>query len=207
MAGKSRPRRKFVPRIRKNDKIRAREIRVIGPDGSQLGVMPPAKALEVAKKIGLDLIEISASARPPVCRILDFGKYQYEQAKKDKESKAKKSQSKVKEVKFRVRIEQHDYDFKVKHAEEFLGKGFKVKLSLMFRGRENEFKSLGLDQIRKAIKDLEHIGQRDMEPRLNGRFVNAMVSPLPVKDRIFKYNLNQTAEDIAHEEDDHDEDE
>ena len=107
-----RPKRNYVPRIRKNERIRAREIRVIGPDHKQIGVMTPADALVIAKRVGLDLVEISPSARPPVCRILDFGKFQYEQAKKEKESKVKKASSgKVKEVKFRVRIEDHDFMF------------------------------------------------------------------------------------------------
>lgn len=184
----SRPRRNFVPRIRKNERIRAREIRVIGPDSKQIGVMSPAEALTIAKNAGLDLVEISPSARPPVCRILDFGKYMYEQSKKDKESKQKKSTGKVKEVKFRVRIETHDFMFKIKHAEEFLGKGNKVKLTLMFRGREMEHKDLGFETINRAVKELEHIGHRDSEPRLSGRMISTMLSPLPEKDRVFKYN-------------------
>jgi translation initiation factor IF-3 len=185
-----RPRRNFVPRIRKNDKIRAREIRVIGPEGKQIGVMSPADALVIAKNAGLDLVEISPSARPPVCRILDFGKYQYELSKKEKESKHKKSSSgKMKEVKFRVRIEDHDFMFKIKHAEEFLGKGNKVKLTLMFRGREMEHKDLGFETVNRAVKELEHIGHRDTEPRLSGRMISTMLSPLPEKDRVYKYNL------------------
>ena len=185
----SRPRRKYVPRIRKNERIRAREIRVIGPDSKQIGVMSPAEAIDIAKSAGLDLVEISPSARPPVCRILDFGKYQYEMAKKQKESKSKKSTSgKVKEVKFRVRIETHDFMYKIKHAEEFLGKGNKVKLTLMFRGREMEHKDLGFETVNRAVKELEHIGHRDTEPRLSGRMISTMLSPLPEKDRVFKYN-------------------
>ena len=185
----SRPRRNYVPRIRKNERIRAREIRVIGPDAKQIGVMTPAEALAIAKKAGLDLVEISPSARPPVCRILDFGKYQYEMSKKEKESKLKKTSSgKVKEVKFRVRIEQHDFMFKVKHAEEFLSKGNKVKLTLMFRGREMEHKDLGFETVNRAVKELDHIGHRDTEPRLSGRIISTMLSPLPEKERVLKFN-------------------
>ncbi|MCB1122644.1 MAG: translation initiation factor IF-3, partial [Verrucomicrobiae bacterium] len=186
----------FVPRIRKNEKIRAREIRVIGPDSKQIGIMAPADALELAKRAGLDLVEISASAKPPVCRILDFGKYQYELAKKEKDSKHKKTSSgKVKEVKFRVRIEQHDFMYKIKHAEEFLGKGFKVKLTLMFRGREMEHTDLGFEIIARAVKELDHIGHPDSEARLAGRVINTMMSPVPVKDRVFKYNLPDEVEE------------
>jgi len=188
-----RPRRNYVPRIRKNDRIRAREIRVIGPNSKQIGIMPPDKALEIAKKVGLDLVEISPTARPPVCRILNFGKYMYEQAKKDKESKQKKSISgRVKEVKFRVRIEEHDFMYKIKHAEEFLSKGNKVKLSLMFRGRENEYKDLGFETINRAIEELQHIGHRDVEPKLSGRIISTMISPLPEKDRVLKFNVTET---------------
>ncbi|MFP6901763.1 MAG: translation initiation factor IF-3, partial [Opitutales bacterium] len=118
--------------IRKNERIRAPEIRVIGPDGKMIGVMPPDKALKIAKEHGLDLVEVSASARPPVCRILDFGKYKYEQSKLKKN---KEKSNKVKEVKFRVRIDVHDYETKLKRAEQFLLQDNKVKISLMFRGR------------------------------------------------------------------------
>jgi len=148
--------------------------------------MHPAEALKMAKGAGLDLVEISPSARPPVCRILDFGKYKYEQAKKEKDNK--KTVNKVKEVKFRVRIEQHDYMFKIKHAEQFLSKGAKVKLTLMFRGRENEHRELGFDTINRAVKDLEHIGTQDSPAKLSGRIVSTMLSPLPEKKRVLKFN-------------------
>ena len=186
-----RPRRKWVPRIRKNERIRAREIRVIGPDSKQIGIMHPKEALSMARRLGLDLVEISASAKPPVCRILDFGKYRYQQAKKGKDAKTQRTRNKVKEVKFRVRIEDHDYFTKIKHAEEFLGKGNKVKLSLMFRGREIEHKDLGFDTIARAVGDLDHIGHQDTQPRLAGRFINTMVSPLPDNQRVFKYNEHE----------------
>ena len=131
--GRGRHRSGRGPQIRKNDRIRAREVRLLGPDGKQIGVVAREKALEAAKAAGLDLVEISASARPPVCRILDFGKYMYEQSKRQKENKAKAAiSSKIKEVKFRVRTDEHDYMTKLRRAEEFLYKGNKLKLSLMF---------------------------------------------------------------------------
>ncbi len=148
----------------------------------------------MAKRLGLDLVEISASAKPPVCRILDFGKYRYQQSKKGKDAKTQRTKNKVKEVKFRVRIEDHDYFTKIKRAEEFLGRGNKVKLTLMFRGREIEHKDLGFDTIARAVRDLNHIGHQDMEARLAGRFINTMVSPLPENQRSFKYN-DQEPED------------
>jgi len=158
--------------------------------------MTPAEALIIAKKVGLDLVEISPSARPPVCRILDFGKFQYELSKKEKESKTKKTSSgKVKEIKFRVRIEEHDFMFKIKHAEEFLGKGNKVKLSLMFRGREMEHKDLGFAAINRAVTELKHMGHQDSEARLSGRMISTMLSPLPEKDRVYKFNKIEEAKE------------
>lgn len=184
------------PLVRKNERIRAREVRLIGTDGKQIGVVPREKALALAKQAGLDLVEISASARPPVCRILDFGKYMYEQSKRQKESKAKSSVStKVKEVKFRVRVGEHDYMTKLRHAEEFLYKGAKVKLSLMFRGREMEHQELGHEVVKRAANDLLHVGQPEGDPKQSGRHVNLHVSPLPVHKRHLKYN-----DEIRHEE-------
>ena len=174
--------------IRRNQRIRASEVRVIGPEGDQLGLMSSGEAYQLAQRAGLDLVEVAAQARPPVCRIMDFGKYVYEQQKKSKESKA--TGSKVKEVKFRVRIEQHDFLTKLRHAEEFLDKGNKVKLTLFFRGREMAHQDLGYDTIRRAIKDLDHIGTADNEPRLMGRNIIVMMSPLPVNKRKLIYNVS-----------------
>jgi len=175
--------------VRKNERIRSRQVRLIGSDGKQIGVVTKDEALAAAKKVGLDLVEISGSARPPVCRILDFGKYMYEQSKKQKETKARATSSaKIKEVKFRVRTEEHDYMTKLRHGEEFLFKGNKLKLSLMFRGRENEHKELGIEVLAKASKDLSHVGQADSEPKLTGRHVNMVMSPLPANKRKLQYN-------------------
>ena len=175
--------------IRRNQRIRASEVRVIGPDGGQLGLMSSGDAYQLAQRAGLDLVEVAAQARPPVCRIMDFGKYVYEQQKKTKESKS--TGSKVKEVKFRVRIEKHDFLTKLRRAEEFLDKGNKVKLTLFFRGREMAHQDLGYDTIRRAIAELDHIGTPDNEPRLVGRNIIVMMSPLPVNKRKLKYNVSE----------------
>ena len=175
--------------IRRNQRIRASEVRVIGPDGDQLGLMSSGDACQLAQRAGLDLVEVAAQARPPVCRIMDFGKYVYEQQKKTKENRS--TGSKVKEVKFRVRIEQHDFLTKLRHAEEFLDKGNKVKLTLFFRGREMAHQELGYDTIRRAIADIDHIGTPDNEPRLIGRNIIVMMSPLPVNKRKLKYNVSE----------------
>ncbi|MEX2381283.1 MAG: translation initiation factor IF-3 [Opitutales bacterium] len=171
---------------RRNERIRSREVRVIGPKGDQIGIMATEKAIQLARQIGYDLVEISANANPPVCRILDFGKYMYEQSKKTKDSKA--TTSKIKEVKFRVKIGEHDYMTKLRHAEEFLGKGNKVKLTLTFRGREMEHKELGFENITRAIGDLNQVGVPDAPPRLAGRNINAMLSPLPANKRKIRWN-------------------
>ena len=172
-------------RLRKNERIRVREVRLIGPDAKQIGVVPTHQALQLARAHGLDLVEISASARPPVCRILDFGKYKYEQAKKGKDTK--QAASKIKEVKFRVRIEQHDYMVKLRRAEEFLNHGNKVKLTLMFRGREMEHQELGFDVVKRAVSALQHIGTSDSEPRMAGRNITLIMAPLPPNKRKLKY--------------------
>jgi len=175
--------------VRKNERIRVREVRLIATDGKQIGIVSRDEALALARQAGLDLVEISASAKPPVCRILDFGKYMYELSKRQKENKAKaSSSSKLKEVKFRVRTEEHDYMTKLRHGEEFLYKGNKLKLSLMFRGRENEHKNLGVEVVGKAANDLAHVGTADSEPKLSGRHVNLIMTPLPTTKRKLKYN-------------------
>ena len=171
------------PRL--NERIRIPEIRVIGPDGSQVGIMQTREALQMAKKAGLDLVEISPTARPPVCRILDYGKYKYENSKKNKEKTT--HTQRMKEVKFRVRIDQHDYITKLRHGEEFLDKGSKLKITLMFRGREMEHTELGFDVVKRAIKDLEHIGVPDTNPRLIGRSITLVMTPLPANKKKLKF--------------------
>lgn len=170
---------------RRNDRIRVPEIRVIGPDGNQVGIMQTRDALQLAKKAGLDLLEISPNARPPVCRILDYGKYMYEQSKKQKDSKT--TSQKQKEVKFRVRIDQHDFITKLRHAEQFMIKGAKVKMTLMFRGREMEHTEIGFETIKRAIEELAHIGTADSPPRLVGRNITLTMSPLPTEKRKRKF--------------------
>jgi len=174
---------------RRNEAIRAREVRVVDPEGKQLGVMPTQEAINIAHNLGIDLIEIADKANPPVCRLMDYGKFKYEQSKKEKESGKKKSNAtKLKEVKFRVRIEQNDYMIKLRRAESFLMEGDKVKLSLFFRGREMGNTNLGMDVIQRAIADLSHIANSDNTPRLAGRSINVMLTPLPASKRKLKYS-------------------
>jgi len=181
--------------IRRNHRIKSPEIRVILPDGRQAGLMPTAQAIAIAQEAGLDLVEVAANATPPVCRVMDFGKYIYEQQKKAKDSKA--SSAKLKEVKFRPRVETHDYMTKLRHAEEFLGHGNKVKLTLSFRGREMAHTAIGFETIKRAVADLAHIGHPDNEARLMGRNIIVMMSPLPANKRKLKYNIEETDENPA----------
>jgi translation initiation factor IF-3 len=186
--------------IRKNDKIRAREVRVIGSDGEMLGVMPPEEAVKIAKAEGLDLVEVAANAHPPVCRILEFGKYKYELSKNKKNKE--KSAKRIKEAKFRPRIEEHDYLTKLRRSEKFLHQGNKLKVTLMFRGREMEHINIGMDVVKRAIQDLSGVGRPDDEPKLSGRFIIVNLSPLPQHNRILKYNSVEEAESEVEEEDD-----
>jgi translation initiation factor IF-3 len=175
--------------IRRNQRIRAPEIRVILPDGRQAGVMPTSQALAIAQEAGLDLVEVAPNAQPPVCRVMDFGKYVYEQHKKEKGSKS--SAAKVKEVKFRPRVEQHDFMTKLRHAEEFLFHGNKVKLTLTFRGREMAHTEIGYDTIRRAVNELAHMGHPDNEPKLIGRNIIVMMTPVPANKRKLKYSTHE----------------
>ena len=206
-SGKNKKRYQNRDYIRKNDKIRAKEIRVIGPDGEMLGVMPPEEALKIAKSHYLDLVEVASNAVPPVCRILEFGKYKYElsKQKKNKEKTAKR----VKEAKFRPRIEEHDYITKLRRSEKFLHQGNKLKITLMFRGREMEHIDLGMNLVKQAIDDLSGVGKADDLPKLNGRFIMVSLSPIPQHQRVLKYNsiddLDGEEEDDAGEEFEEDE--
>jgi translation initiation factor IF-3 len=158
--------------------IRVPEIRVIDADGNQLGVMPTEQALELAEEQGLDLVEVSPTARPPVCRIIDFGKFKYEQSKRQRESRKKQHTVHVKEVKFRPKTEEHDYQFKKRHAEEFLAKGNKVKITMMFRGRELDHRELGMKMLQRLESDLEHVGTVERQPVFEGRLIVMYMAPL-----------------------------
>jgi len=174
---------------RVNERIRAPKVRVTLPDGRQLGVMSSKEALEKAKLVGLDLVEIAAKADPPVCRIIDYGKYKYEQAKLKKQQKTSKNATRMKEVKFRVRTEQHDYNIKLNRLETFLDEGHKARVVLQFRGRENAHRELGFEKMKRIIGDLKTMAHVDQEPRLNGRMIGMTLSPLPKAQRQRKFQL------------------
>ncbi len=165
--------------VRVNGKIRAREVRVIGVDGKQLGILSLGDAINQARNLGVDLVEIAATANPPVCRLVDFGKYRYEQAKKDKESKKHQHANKVKEIQLSPKIDPHDLGVKINHTVDFLCDDMKVKVVLKFRGREMAHTEFGFKLIEKLIKDIAPFGHPDSQHKLVGKTINLMLSPLP----------------------------
>ena len=164
------------PQVRINERIRAKEIRVIDEEG-QVGVMSPYDALRIARDRGLDLIEIAPTAQPPVCKIIDYGKYLYEQKKRAHEAKKKQVIIEVKEIKFRPSTDDHDYNFKMKHAQEILEGGDKVKATIRFKGREITHKELGAALLDRLTKDLVTFGQPEFRPKLEGMQMIAIFSP------------------------------
>ena len=169
--------------IRVNGKIRAREVRVVGDEGKQLGVMSLGDALNLARTQGVDLVEIAPNANPPVCRIVDFGKFRYEQAKKEKESKKNQHAGTVKEIQLSPRIDTHDLGVKTNHAIDFLCEDMKVKVALRFRGREMAHTEFGFQVISKFVENIAPWGHPDFQPKLVGRNINLMISPLPRNKR------------------------
>jgi translation initiation factor IF-3 len=166
-----------VKYVRVNEKIFARTLRVIGPAGEQLGVFPRDMALRKAEEFDLDLVEVAPQANPPVCRIIDFAKYKYEQEKREREVKKHQKQAQVKEVRISPRIDNHDYEVKLRHIKEFLEKRHKVRIRMWFRGREISHKDIGNRVIERLIKDIEKVGRVDREPHMLGKTLVLILSP------------------------------
>ncbi|NNF25195.1 MAG: translation initiation factor IF-3 [Rhodobacteraceae bacterium] len=160
-----------------NDRIRAPEIRLIGADGENVGVVTPEKGMELADEAGLDLVEISPNAKPPVCKIMDFGKFKYETQKKEAEARKKQKIIEVKEVKFRPNTDTHDYDVKMRNVVKFLENGDKVKVTLRFRGREMAHQNLGRELLERVAADVEEIGKVENMPKMEGRQMVMMIGP------------------------------
>jgi len=163
-------------RVRTNERIRVREVRVIDETGQQLGIMPPPQAVAIARQKGLDLVEISPTAVPPVCRIMDFGKYQYQEQKRSREAKKHQKVIEVKEIKFRPKVDEHDYDFKRKHIERFLADGDKVKATIFFRGREMAHPEIGRRILERLIADLGEQAIAETMPRQEGNQMHVILS-------------------------------
>ena len=167
--------------LRVNKQIRAPKVRVIGPEGDQVGVLSLQDALQQAREASLDLVEVAPNAQPPVCKIVDYGKFRYDQTKREKESKKAQHQVKVKEVKVKPNIDEHDFNTKMKQARGFLEKGNKVKVTCMFRGREMAHTDLGLRVVQNFCKGLEDVALVEAPPKLLGRSLIGVLAPAPVK--------------------------
>lgn len=164
-----------LPQI--NENIRYPKIRVIDADGGQLGILEPKEALRLAEEKQLDLVLVSDKADPPVCRIIDYGKYQFEKKKKDKEAKRKQHNAELKEVKMRYKIEEHDYNVRLSQAERFLKAGDKVKATIAFRGREIQHSNLAKDLLNKMAQDLQELAEVQQAPKQEGRSMMMLLSP------------------------------
>jgi translation initiation factor IF-3 len=161
-----------------NERIRAPQVQVIGSDGKNLGTLNTQEALDIAKQEGLDLIEISPNTSPPVCKIIDIGKYKYDLQKKANKAKKKQKIINLKEIKLRPVTEIHDYNFKIKNAQKFLAKGDKVKFTVQFRGREMQHTGLGYDLMKRIIKDTSTLGKVEVRPKFEGKQIIMIIQSL-----------------------------
>jgi translation initiation factor IF-3 len=163
------------PRI--NDRIRVPEVRLVGPEGEQVGIVPIGKALELAAEADLDLVEVAPMARPPVCKLMDYGKFKYESAQKAREARRNQALTVIKEMKLRPKIDPHDYETKKGHVERFLKQGDKVKITIMFRGREQSRPELGYRLLQKLAEDITDLGFVESSPKQDGRNMVMVVAP------------------------------
>ena len=161
-----------------NDRIRCPEIRLIGAEGENLGVVTPERGMELAEQAELDLVEISPNATPPVCKIMDFGKFKYEQQKRESEARKNQKVIEVKEVKFRPNTDTHDYEVKMRNVVKFLEKGDKVKVTLRFRGREMAHQNLGRELLERVAEDVKELGKVENMPKMEGRQMVMMIGPV-----------------------------
>jgi len=158
-------------------------VRCVDAEGEQIGVIPISQALNMARAAGLDLVEVAAQSQPPVCRIMDYGKFKFEQAKKEKSGKKNAAANKVKEIKFHANVEDHDYQTKLNRIREFLDEGHRVKVSLAFRGRENAHQEYGYQVIHRVLEDVQDIASGDKAPQKMGRFLYTLITPKPAAVR------------------------
>lgn len=160
-----------------NQAIRAKEVRVVGANSEQIGILPLSEALSLAESQHLDLVEVSPTAVPPVCRIMDYGKYKYQQSKKQQEARKKQVQIQLKEIKLRPKTDEHDIQFKIKHARRFIEEGNKAKISVVFRGREITHMEYGQQALERFLKELEDICTVEVRPKMEGRSMFIIVAP------------------------------
>ena len=160
-----------------NEKIRAPEVRVVNSEGKQLGIMPLKEAIRIAKEEDSDLVEVAPHSKPPVCKIMDFGKYKYQQSRKAHEAKKSQTVIQVKEVKIRPKTEEHDLQYKVRNIRRFLGDGNKAKVCVIFKGREIAHKEMGTQMLEKVVKEIEDVGIIEQKPKLEGRNMTMIIAP------------------------------
>lgn len=163
--------------VRVNERIRVSQIRLIGPAGEQLGIVPTPKGLDLARESNLDLVEVAPAAQPPVCRIMDFAKFKYEEEKKERQAKKKQHQVHLKEIRVKPKIQEHDYQVKLKHMEKFLKRGDRVKVSLFFRGREMDHQEIGRKIMERFLADSSGFGQIFQPPRQEGKVITMTLMP------------------------------
>ncbi len=180
--------------LRVNDKIRAREVRVVAPDGSQVGVLKVEEAQYLASQLGLDLVEVAPDAKPPVCRMMDYGKYKYELSVRQREARKRQTRTVVKEVKFRPKTDDNDYDWKKRRVVEFLGEGDKVKITMMFRGRELSHPELGAKILQRLATEVADWGIIEQNARLEGRNMTMQLTPVKRRKESAESHAAGTAE-------------
>lgn len=167
--------------MRRNDQIRAREVRLIGAESEQLGIVDRNEALQMAREAGLDLVEVAATAEPPVCRIMDYGRFKYENQKKKQEAKKRQTVIQIKEIKLRPKTDEHDYLTKVNHIKRFIEDGDRCKVTIFFRGREIVHKDRGQTMLDRVVEDTKDVAKVEQEARAEGRTLFMMLTPLPKK--------------------------
>lgn len=187
------------PRI--NERIRVPEVRLVGPQGEQVGIVRIEDALRLAAEADLDLVEVAPGAKPPVCKLMDFGKWKYEAAVKARESRKNQTTTTLKEVRFRLKIDDHDYETKVGHARRFLEAGDKVKAMIQFRGREQQRPQMGVRLLQRFSEDVADLGSVESSPRQDGRHMVMVVGPLKTKAEAKAQAKNQAAAEAESEED------
>lgn len=169
--------------MRINERIRVPEVRLVGPDGEQRGIVPTNEALAIAEDAGLDLVEVAPNAKPPVARMMDYGKYKYEEAMKEREARRKQANSQLKEIRFRLKIDDHDFETKKGHVERFLKQGDKVKVMIMFRGREQSRPEMGVKLLKRLADGIGDLATIEMEPRQDGRNMIMVLAPTRKKQQ------------------------
>jgi len=182
----------IIKQLRVNERIRAQEVRLVGEKGEQLGVMPLSQAREIARKHNLDLVEVAPTAVPPVCRLLDYGKYKYEQAKKEQEARKNQKISLLREVRLRPKIGNHDFEAKARIARKLLADGDKVKVTIMFRGREITHPELGRKLLQRMIESLQDVASLDRQPVMEGRRLDIILAPATTQKAKIREEIKET---------------